>query len=357
MLCRYTEQGASSRLRSMQFVPGLERRGFDIQVHSLFNDQYLRYLYGKKPLPVSALLGAYLRRMSLSLRSRYWDVVWVEKEILPWLPAWLERLLLANARALVLDYDDAIFHRYDQHPSRWVTQLLGTKISRMMRRADLVIAGSPYLADYADSAGARWVELVPTSVDIRRYSPAAPDITHSGCPGNQQNRFVLGWIGTPHTARYLQMLSEVFQQLNRTGPMDFHFIGAPEGLDLGIDYKARTWNEQTEVSELQKLDCGIMPLQDSPFEQGKCGYKILQYFACGIPAVASPVGVNQHIICPGENGYLAAQTVDWVRHINELRCNPERRQKMGQQGRTLVEQRYATSVALNAIEGYLRQLS
>ncbi|MCZ6617343.1 MAG: glycosyltransferase family 4 protein, partial [Gammaproteobacteria bacterium] len=283
---------------------------------------------------------------ALALQGGNWDLLWVEKELLPWIPGWLETFLLPEGTALVLDYDDAIFHRYDQHPRPWVRSLFGSKIARLMRGASLVIVGCPYLADYAQRAGASRVEVVPTAVDTQRYLPRDAART--------TGRFVIGWIGTPYTVRYLEPLSGVLRELQDTGPVEFHFIGVPEGLDLGIRYQARTWSEETEVHELQQLDCGIMPLDDGPFERGKCGYKIIQYFACGVPAVASPVGVNKDIVIPGENGFLAGDRAAWLSHLRELRDDVGLARRLGEKGRTLIEERYSTELNLDRIAELLR---
>ncbi len=348
LLNRYNVQGASSRLRTLQYVNGLEQRGFKIDVHHLFGSDYLDHLYTGAALPLRSIVAAYFQRAAFALRGGNWDLLWVEKELLPWIPAWLETFLLNKGTTLVLDYDDATFHRYDQHHNPWIRSLLGSKITRLMHRASLVIVGNPYLAEYAQQAGASRIEIVPTAVDTNRYAPR--DTTRAN------ETFVVGWIGTPYTARYLKNIASALRELQDSGPVEFHFIGAPEGLDLGITYQARPWSEESEVHELQQLDCGIMPLDDDPFERGKCGYKIVQYFACGVPVVASPVGVNKDIVIPGENGFLAVDDVAWLSHLKMLRDDVSLAQRLGEKGRSMIEQRYSTELTLNRIEAFLRSV-
>ena len=348
LLTRYDVQGASSRLRTLQYVDGLEQRGFKIDVHHLFGSNYLNHLYAGAALPLGSIIAAYFQRAALALRGGNWDLMWVEKELLPWIPSWLETILLDKATALVLDYDDAIFHRYDQHPNAWIRRLYGSKIARLMRAANLVVAGNPYLAEYAHQAGASRIEVVPTAVDTQRYQPS--DTTRTN------ETFVVGWIGTPYTAQYLKRIAGALRGLRDSGPVEFRFIGAPEGLDLGITYQAIPWSEASEVHELQQLDCGIMPLDDNPFERGKCGYKIVQYFACGLPAVASPVGVNNDLVVPGENGFLAGDDATWLSHLKALRDDTSLAQRMGEKGRSLVEQHYSSEINLNRLEALLRSV-
>jgi hypothetical protein len=190
LLSRYGRLGASSRVRSYQYLPVLAEQGVRVTVAPLLPDDYVRDLYkgGRgKPLPLAA---AYLRRLGLLLGSRRYDLVWIEKEALPWLPAWYESILARLGTPFVVDYDDAVFHRYDHGPATLVPGL-AHKIARVMRHATVVLAANRYLADYARRAGARRIVELPTVVDLSRYQPSAET-------GN--GRLRVGWIGNPLTA-------------------------------------------------------------------------------------------------------------------------------------------------------------
>lgn len=331
-LTRYGALGASTRLRTLQYVPLLREDGIDIDVSPLLVDAYLEGLYRRGRGPLLASLAGYTRRLAALTNQRAYDLVWLEKELLPWLPAAFERML---RQPYLVDYDDAIFHRYDQHPRALVRWLLGNKIDLVMRRAQVVVVGNRYLADAARRAGARELEIVPTSVDTQRYRPLAKD---SG--RNASGDFNVGWIGTPQTAPFLKTLTPVFERLHGSGGFRFTFIGVPAGLDVGVPYEAFPWTESDEVSLLQQLDCGIMPLPDLPFERGKSGYKLIQYMACGLPVVASPVGENQHIVREGVNGFLASQTDEWIAALQGLRDAADRGRALGMAGREIVEATY-----------------
>jgi glycosyltransferase involved in cell wall biosynthesis len=331
-LTRYGDLGASTRLRTLQYVPLLRDAGIDVDVSPLFVDAYLEFFYrrGRAPLLVSA--AGYLRRLAALTKQRAYDLVWLEKELLPWLPAAFERMLRPP---YLVDYDDAIFHRYDQHPAALVRSLLGRKIDLVMRRAAVVVVGNRYLADAARRVGAREIEIIPTSVDTDRYRPVAK-ASVEGPSGD----FNVGWIGTPQTAPFLRTLTPAFERLHESGGFRFTFIGAPADLDVGVPFDALPWTEGSEVSLLQRLDCGIMPLPDLPFERGKSGYKLIQYMACGLPVVASPVGENRHIVREGVNGLLASQTNDWVAALHRLRDAADRGRSLGLAGREMVEATY-----------------
>jgi len=97
-----------------------------------------------------------------------------------------------------------------------------------------------------------------------------------------------------------------------------------------------------------------MPLPDEPWEWGKCGYKLIQYMACGLPVVASPVGVNRDIVNNGTNGFLAASEQEWTSALSELLASAQMRSSMGTAGRTLVESSYCLQVTAPRLAVILR---
>ena len=134
MLPRYDALGASSRLRMMQYVPALQAAGIEVEVSPLLDNAYVRGLYAGK-VSVPAVAHSYWQRLRRARAMDQFDVVWLEKEAWPWLPDWLELPLLGRSTKLVVDYDDAVFHRYDAHRSPIVRAILGNKIDQVMRGA------------------------------------------------------------------------------------------------------------------------------------------------------------------------------------------------------------------------------
>ena len=345
LLTRYGPLGASSRYRSYQFLPSLREQGFEIEVVPLLGDAYLRALYAREGVSRWRAATAYGRRVARLLQSRQFDLVWLEKEALPWLPSAIEAPLLAAGARYVVDYDDALFHRYDQHPSRAVRALLGRKIDRVMRGAALVIAGNRYLAGRAHAAGARRVAVLPTVIDLERYPPA---------PNTENGAFTIGWIGTPVTARlHLETIRQSLEAFCAGGTGRLLIIGSG---DLGwrVPVEVRAWAAETEVADLQEIDVGIMPLPDSPWERGKCGFKLVQYLACGRPVIGSPVGVNDEIIEPGVNGFKATTPEEWIGALDTLRSDRALRRRMGAAGRGLVERAYCLQVTAPILADHLR---
>ncbi|GAB4183526.1 MAG: glycosyltransferase family 4 protein [Thalassobaculales bacterium] len=329
LLTRYHRLAASSRVRFLQYLPALEAAGHRVEVRPLLSEAYVRALYGggtggggRGRLAIAA---AYLRRIG-DLATATADLIWLEKEALPFVPAWLERLFWR--RPVAVDLDDAVFHRYEAIPG------LAGKIDGVMARAGLVVAGNAYIAERAAAAGARRVEMLPTVVDLGHY-PALP-------PAGQG--FTIGWIGSPVTAPYLEAVRPALSALVREGAR-LLLIGAGEAALPGLPAERRPWREEREAADLAEIDVGIMPLPDLPFERGKCGYKLIQYMAAGRPTVASPVGVNAALADGGRSGLLPGSAAEWTAALRALRDDPDRRIAMGAAGRALVERHYCLAVA------------
>ena len=336
MLTRYGRLGASSRMRSHQYLPWLEAAGISITMAPLFSDAYVQGLQRNTKSSLEAL-RAYAGRVQALLASRKFDLLWIEKETLPWLPAWFEKMLLPGAVPYVLDYDDAVFHYYNESSSSVARALLGNKHPALIQGAALVVVGNAYLAEFVRQAGALYVEVVPTVIDLARY-PLAPRKRAVG-----DTLPCVGWIGQRATASFLLPYAPLFERLSAEGLARFAAIGI-DAKSLGLPMDSIPWAEATEVDSISSCDIGIMPLVDEPFERGKCGYKLIQYMACGLPVVASPVGVNRQIVEHGVNGFLAETPEQWEQALRTLLANPELRQRMGQAGRQKVERQYCIQV-------------
>ncbi|NPV29978.1 MAG: glycosyltransferase family 4 protein [Firmicutes bacterium] len=347
LLSRYTRLGASSRVRFYQYIPYLKEQGIEVTVSPLFGDDYIKNLYSGNKKCFGSIIAAYFRRLGVLLKSRRFDLLWIEKELFPWLPALAEAVLQWFNIPYVVDYDDAVFHRYDLHSNVLVRSFLGRKIDKVMRRAALVLVGNDYLAERAYRAGAKRVEYLPTVIDLNRYNV----VDKAG-----DTSFNIGWIGSPATAKYLNLVHPALAEVCRKRNTRLVLVGSGEIKLENVPIMLRSWSEETEVADIQSFDVGIMPLPDEPWERGKCGYKLIQYMACGVPVVASPVGVNKQIVENGVNGYLCQTTIDWVNALTTLRDIPELRVKMGRAGRIKVGKKYCTQVTAPRLVALLHSI-
>jgi glycosyltransferase involved in cell wall biosynthesis len=248
----------------------------------------------------------------------------------------------------VYDIDDPLFVPVTGGVNRrflWAKQETRRCIE-CLRRSRLVLAGNPFLGQYAKEH-ARRVEVVPSCVD----------------PGHQQMRdhhaeapISVGWIGSPSTSPYLQPVLPVFARLN-AGSLRAKLVLV--GADRSIDapwIEHRPWSLGTERADVASFDVGIMPQPNDEWARGKGGYKVLQYFSAGVPAVASPVGIARTLI-NRERGVIADTQDEWYKALILLVEDPAQRAELGVAGRRFVEQHYSYARWVPELAEVLRSLS
>lgn len=330
-LTKYDDLAASTRQRFMLYEPALSQAGIIVTYAPLLSNDHLVGLIRDSRFSPFDVMRAYFRRVADLLRARHYDVLWVHCELFPYFPGVLERMAGIWGKPIVYDYDDAIFHMYDESPNPLIRRLLGRKLVPLMRSAAACCGGNRYLRDYAAQFCPRTM-ILPTVVDTAHYRPVAP----------QDRAPVIGWIGSPTTWANVRPLLPLLAEICREHGVRVHAVGAGataesdrfNGLDL-IE-----WSEESEIASVQAMDIGIMPLDDLPFQRGKSGYKLIQYMACGLPVIASPVGVNVEIVGAAE-GFLASSQVEWRAALTKLIEDAGLRKKMGIAGRARAEADYS----------------
>ena len=333
---KYSRLGASSRLRSFQYFPYLEENGISITVKPLFDDDYVNAIYTKKSKKV-LVLKAYINRFLLLFTLFQYDKVIIEKELFPYFFSWFERMLSFLGVKYIVDYDDAIFHNYDLNVNRGIRFLLKHKIDKVMKSSDCVIAGNSYLAQRSITAGAKKVEIIPTVIDTTRYELKKKTLS---------NDFIIGWIGSPSTFKYVKELRDVLDKISQKYPVKIHVVGANEDLGMENIYYF-SWEETNEVMRIMEFDVGIMPLQDTPWELGKCSYKLIQYMGCGLPVIASSVGMNKEVVQENVNGLLAQSSKEWYNALERLIQDKELKIRLGEKGRNDVLNKYSLNIYRN----------
>ena len=347
LFSKYDRKGASSRVRTLQYISYLEKAGHSIVVYPLFTREYLESLYTSHTRPFPLVLKSYWNRFRKLQELRDFDAVWIEKELFPWLPFFEERILSKWKIPYIVDYDDSIFHKYDIHSNPMIRKFLGRKIDSVMNNASVVITGNDYLAKKAISSGANRVEILPSSINLKNY------------PETQRQRnesFTIGWIGTPTTLPYLKMIEDPLMEFCQGRDISLSIVGV-KNFEVGnIRTECHEWSEENEAELIDQFDAGIMPLPDEPWERGKCGYKLIQYMGCFKPVIASPVGVNNNIVVQGGNGFLAENSKEWLEAFTYLYLQKDRALEMGRAGRSLVEKHYCTDVIAPKLEQIIGSL-
>jgi glycosyltransferase involved in cell wall biosynthesis len=337
---RYDRNGASSRVRFLQYSPHLERMGAQVTVQSLLPPEHLTRLYeGKSNAPV-IVATAMAQRFYHIIRETHVDIIWLQRELLPFAPYLLEKALLGT-RKLVIDFDDAHHLYYNNLPSWLGRAVYGSKIENLMQRADAVIAGNRTLAKYARTAGATNVHLIHSSVDVQRFK-----IPKNNMPYD----FQIGWIGTPVTANQsLPLVREPLIKFLSDFQAKCVLIGVGKDQFPEIPADRVTWSETAEEDILPRLSVGLCPLSDTPWNQGKSGYKIIQYMASGKPVLVSPVGIAEEMIEHEVTGFHCTTGNDWLSYLVRLYQNTDLRAAMGNRALAEAEARYDTTPAAVAL--------
>lgn len=304
---------ASTRYRAIDYFTALQERG----IEALHVD-------------LSGSPRNYLAALSEARRA---DVVIVLRKTFGGL---FRTVLRHSAKRLVFDFDDAIFCNSDGSPSRTRMQ----RFQAMMAACDHVLAGNNFLA----SAAARFnpaVTRVPTSVDAARYCVDAK----KPC-----DTLDLVWIGSSSTRKYLEAALPALENAARQVPklrlkIIADFTLQSQTLPI-LDVR---WDAQTEAREIASAHIGIAPMVDNDWTRGKCGLKVLQYMAAGLPVISSRAGVNAEIVRHGENGLLVDSADDWARSIAALANDEALRNRLGQSGQELVRREYTLEVAVERL--------
>lgn len=337
-LLPYPLNGApSQRFRVEAYFSLLEKAGLSYSVACFLDHRAWKVLYKNGSLwqkALAVLSGFFRRAYTVFFKAGGFSYVFIHREAAPLGPPlfewWLAKVL---RKKIIYDFDDAI----------WIPNLTESnrsarfakcfwKVKYICKWSDKVSAGNHFLADYARKYNPN-VVYNPTCVDTQhRYNVTAVQ---------EQSPVVIGWTGSHSTIQFLAEGIPALQKLEKTHSFQLLII-----CDQKPDFALKSlrfipWNAATEIEDLAKINIGIMPLKDDDWSEGKCGFKIIQYLALGIPAIASPAGVNKQIIDNGVNGYICRTEEEWVLHLTELLQDSEKRKAFGREGRKKIEQAYS----------------
>ena len=312
-----------ARYRLRAFAPHLAAAGHSLDLH---------------PLP-----GDWWGRLSIARTLRDADAVVLQRKLLsrPEIA-----LLRRTVRRLWFDLDDAVWMRDSYAGKGFHSRKRLGRFRATVRAADAVVAGNAYLAEHAMAEGARAAWVIPTCVDVHRYPLACHD----------REGAELVWVGSSATLRGLEAVAPILNSIGEQVPGARLKLVCDRFFQPGrLPVVECPWSEAREAADIAASDVGISWVPDDPWSRGKCGLKVLQYMAAGLPVVANPVGVHVNMVRPGETGFLATTEAEWVEAIRTLAADPELRRRMGATGRKLVEQQYSVEAGAalwsNLIDG------
>jgi len=318
-LPKYNELGPSSRYRIYQYLDSFKNAGIDIKEAPLFGSHFF---VDSKIKKIGYTFYYFLRRFVCLFQVRKYDIIYIEYELFPYFPSIFEKFLNFLNIKYIVDYDDAIFHNYNQSKNRLIRLLLSNKIDSVIKNASYVITGSPYLTEYVSKLNANCIEI-PTSVSRNKYTSISD---------SEKNAiFTIGWIGSRTTSINLLKLIPVFETLKEKIDYQLNLIGFDKNESSKLAHLNThliTWDSKSEIEEIKKFDLGIMPLDNTPFNQGKCGFKLIQYMGCSLPTLSTPLDANKKINRNGKNLY-AITTEDWVKAIGKVHENQDYYKEVG----------------------------
>lgn len=330
---KYTTEGPSSRYRSFQYFPYFENH-FTLIVYSLFDKD----LSKKGGISLSfKVLYLFLKRIFHIIKVIFSNgLIVIEYELFPYTPPFFELILVLFKKKFILDFDDAIFHNYDKNSNKLVKFFLSEKIPTISKNASAIITGSTYLTNYFLNYNKK-VFQIPTSIKFQHYQ-CKFKIKH------KTKNVTIGWLGSKSTSYNVLLLSNIFKSLSNKYPnLNFLFCGLDKNLYVNfreINSHFIEWTEENEFLFLNSIDVGIMPLENNFFNNGKCGFKLIQYMAMGKLTISTPLLSNVEI--NGDNNNLFAENLSqWEFAIDLIMSNNILFDKIGLSNRNRVEKFYS----------------
>lgn len=331
----------SQRFRFEQYFDLLSKKGFQFEVQSFLDEHNWQLFFepGKTLIKILVLIKGLLKRIAALLSTLQYDFIFIHREVTPIGPPIFEWLISHFFKKRVIyDFDDALWLT-DRAGESWLLRLVKwrNKVGAICRWSHKISCGNDYLASFAKKYNLN-VVTNPTTVDTNAiHNPSLYKKAET-----KNHDVVIGWTGSHSTLKYLNESADLLRQIEQKFPDVKVMVIADQKPDLKLkSLHFVRWNAETEIADLMEFDVGIMPLPDDSWAKGKCGFKALQYMALKIPAIASPVGVNNKIIDHGQNGFLCNTLEEWDLALTKLIENKSLREKMGERGREKVISNYS----------------
>lgn len=335
---RYSSKGPSSRYRIYNYLEYYKEAGYSISIYPLFGDWYLDCIWQHRAKwkILHKILFAYLKRLVLILSMPSNSIAYIGAELFPYLPYGFEIIFKLKRVKYIVEFDDAIFHYYDMNSSKYIRNFLGNKTSKAIANASSVITGAEYLTNYASNFNQSVIEI-PTTIDANKYFRS--QVISTG-------EFVIGWIGSFSQSSQIINLVPVFKRLAKNYNYKLHLVGFDKHLEKyleGVPYEIIEWTNEGEIEEMSKFSVGIMPLDDTPFSNGKCAFKLVQYMGVGIPTISTPLRSNVNINRDLDNVFASTHE-EWYGAFERVILNKEHYVEVGKNNKEIAMQYYTIQV-------------
>ena len=331
---------AGQRLKYEQYLNHWRENGYEVTISSFMDAAMWEVVYtpGNYVFKVFGTLRGHCRRIRDVFRIRQFDLVYIFMWVTPLGSSFFERMYRLLSRHLVYDIEDNILMQRGSEINPVVKMLKGPGKARyLIKTADHVITSSPFLNDYCLGINRlKSCSFISSSVDSKRFTPKNNY--------NNTKTVTIGWTGTFSSKIYLDLLRDVFTELNKRIDFKLRVICNFEYDLPGINLEVIQWTKETEVEDLQGIDIGIYPLVQDDWVLGKSGLKAIQYMAIGLPTVATNVGTTPRIIKHMANGCLVRTDKEWIDALETLIKDPNLRRNLGEAARLTVLENYSVEV-------------
>lgn len=353
VICPFPEGvAAGQRLKYEQYFDYWREKGFEITISNFMDQSMWNVVYSSgnfMPKVIGTVKG-YLRRIVNISNLRKFDIVYVFMWVTPIGTSFFERIICHLARKLIYDVEDNIIVESSNNLNPFIKVLKGrNKTKYLIKHANHVITSSPFLNEYCLKINLKKkCTYISSSVDTSRFIPVNRY--------NNEKKITIGWTGTFSSRIYLDLLREVFIELSKRCDFKLRVIGNFEYTLPGVDLEVIQWTKKNEVIDLQGIDIGVYPLEDSKWILGKSGLKAIQYMAFGLPTVASNLGTTPEIIEHKVNGWLVNKDNEWLEALETLINDHELREKLGKNARKSIEKNFSNNVIKVKYDEILNEL-
>ena len=336
IICPYPRDTApGQRLKYEQYLEYLQSKGYDIEVSPFVSQAFWKIVYKKGFLlqKIFWTFMGYCRRVLDLFRLPFYDGVYIFLWVTPFGPPIFEWLYVWLNSKMIYDIDDMVFLRHSSTANRFLEVFKGRgKPIYLMKKAKYVVVCTPRLDEFVQQYNSKTTDISST-INTQTYLPVNAY--------TNDKTITIGWSGSHSTSKYLHLLKDVFQELQKVYSFKLLVIGDPNFRMESIDLEAIKWESATEVQSLQRIDIGVYPLPDEEWVYGKSGLKALQYMALGIPTVATAIGANFRVIEEGVSGFLVNTPEEWLERLSQLIEDASLRKRIGDKARKRVENYYS----------------
>ncbi len=327
---KYGFKSPSFRIRFLSYEKYLKNNNINIVTKELFDDIfYDNKIYNNKIQKIRLIISYFLRIKDLLFRKKPFIPI-IHIELLPYIPFLAETILKIRKIPYIIDIDDAVYLRFE-NSNKFLYFIDKLKFKYMFKNSERILAGNNFHVNYLNKYNSQ-IDYIPTNIDFNKYNVKNYN--------KKYKKFTIVWIGTPSTSFYLKPIIPVLNKIIINKKIDIVLIGADKNIVKNLNCKFLEWDYCNEIEEISKCHLGIMPLNNTKWELGKCAYKILQYMALKLSVVASPVGVNKEIIINEYNGMLASSDAEWYNSIEQIIDNPNLYKKISDNGFNTVKKNF-----------------